>query len=411
MRALVVRSYTSDLTALPVEDDWPEPGAPAGGEVQVEIQSVAVNFYDLLMVTGEGRSKHDVRPEFPFVPGSEFAGVVTAIGEDDGEEEPPQPAPAHTRGRERPLAVGDVVFGGVLFGAYTQRLNVAREWLWRAPPAWRLSMDQVSTLGTTFPTSYYALAVRGDLLAEHYDTPGAAALTTSAAAGAAAARHSGASKLRRRPARVLVHGGGGGQGCAAVQVAKALGAWVVATAGSAEKLELCRRCGADAVVNYRKDKGWAKSVRKLTGDAGVDVVFDPVGLVPESCRCAAWGGRILVVGFAAGVVPRMAASAWGRLQRRNLSLVGVHWAAFARHDPAGRARVLRELGALLAARQLNPVVFADKTYDGLDRAGAAMDDLAMRRTWGKVVVHPCAAAPVASEQPDDDGTAPPKSRL
>ena len=147
-------------------------------------------------------------------------------------------------------------------------------------------------------------------------------------------------------------------------------------------------------------------------DAGVDVVFDPVGLVPESCRCVGWGGRVLVVGFAAGIVPRMAASVWGRLQRRNLSLVGVHWAAFARHDPAGRARVLRELGALLAAGRLKPVVFADKTYDGLGAAGAAMDDLAHRRTWGKVVVHPCAAAPAPGAQPDDEGAeTPPKARL
>ena len=182
---------------------------------------------------------------------------------------------------------------------------------------------------------------------------------------------------------VLVHAAAGGVGLAAVQVAKAFGATVIATAGTARKLEVARSYGADYGVDYSAD-GWEAKVKKLTpAGKGVDVVFDPVGMVEKSMRCVAWNGRILVIGFAAGTIEKVAMN---RVLLKNVSLVGLHWGMYLAEEPGTVAEVWKGLFELMEGGRFRGTVYGDKTYTGLERVGEALEALGRRETWGKVVV-------------------------
>ncbi len=216
------------------------------------------------------------------------------------------------------------------------------------PAGW--SLTDAAGLFVTAPTSYAALVLRAGVKAGDY---------------------------------VLVHAAAGGVGLAAVQVAKALGATVIATAGTARKREVARAFGADHAVDYR-DAAWPERVRALTpGGRGADVVYDPVGLVDRSTRCAAWNARVLVVGFAAGAIERVAMN---KVLLKNISLVGVHWGAYARAEPAAVPLVHRGVADLVARGRFRPTVFADREFVGLESVPDALAALGSRDTWGKVVV-------------------------
>lgn len=182
---------------------------------------------------------------------------------------------------------------------------------------------------------------------------------------------------------VLVHAAAGGVGLAAVQVAKAAGATVIATAGSARKLEVARGYGADHGVDYR-GKGWESVVRGLTpGGKGVDVVFDPVGMVEASLRCTRWNGRIVVIGFAAGKIEKVAMN---RVLLKNVSLVGLHWGMYATEEAETVEVVWRGLETLMAEGKFRGTVYTDREFVGLETVGEALGMLGRRETWGKVVV-------------------------
>ena len=181
---------------------------------------------------------------------------------------------------------------------------------------------------------------------------------------------------------VLVHAAAGGVGLAAVQVAKALGARVIATAGTERKLEVAKGFGAEAGVLYR-DGGWLEVVKKVTGGRGVDVVFDPVGMVDASLKVVAWNGRIVVVGFAAGMVEKVAMN---RVLLKNVSLVGVHWGRYAKEEPEVVEEVWRGLGEMMEKGLFKGTVFTDREFVGLETVGEALGMLGRRETWGKVVV-------------------------
>lgn len=216
------------------------------------------------------------------------------------------------------------------------------------PAGW--SLTDAAGLFVTAPTSYGALALRAGVKAGDY---------------------------------VLVHAAAGGVGLAAVQVAKALGATVIATAGTARKLEVARAFGADHVVDYR-DAGWPDTVKKLTPKSrGVDVVYDPVGMVDKSTKCVAWNGRILIVGFAAGSIEKVAMN---KVLLKNISLVGIHWGAYARFEPERIPEVWRGIGDLIAQGKFRGTVFADREFVGLESLPDALVALGSRGTWGKVVV-------------------------
>ena len=182
---------------------------------------------------------------------------------------------------------------------------------------------------------------------------------------------------------VLIHAAAGGVGLAAVQVAKAFGATVIATAGSARKLEVAKGFGADYAIDYNK-KGWEEEVRKLTPRGrGVDIVYDPVGMVNTSLKCTAWNGRILVIGFAAGDIEKVAMN---RVLLKNVSLVGLHWGMYTREEPETIEEVWRGLFRLMDEGKFKGTVYSDRSFTGLESVGEALGMLGRRETWGKVVV-------------------------
>ena len=182
---------------------------------------------------------------------------------------------------------------------------------------------------------------------------------------------------------VLVHAAAGGVGLAAVQVAKAYGATVIATAGSARKLEVAKDYGADYGIDYNKS-GWEDEVKKLTPKGrGVDITFDPVGMVSSSLKCTAWKGRIVVIGFAAGNIEKVAMN---RVLLKNVSLVGLHWGKYTTEEPETVEEVWRGLFKLMDQGKFRGTVYTDKEFVGLESVGNALGMLGRRETWGKVVV-------------------------
>jgi NADPH2:quinone reductase len=181
----------------------------------------------------------------------------------------------------------------------------------------------------------------------------------------------------------LVHAAAGGVGIAAVQIGKALGARVIATAGGAEKLDVARKAGADVVIDYREDD-FVEAVKQATDGRGADVIYDSVGgdVFDRSLKCIAWNGRLLVIGFAGGRIPEVKAN---RILLKNIAVVGLHWGAHAQHQPELIDEVFERLFELYEAGGVRPVIYG--TYP-LERVAEALCDLASRRTWGKVIVSP-----------------------
>ncbi|KAH9808655.1 quinone oxidoreductase-like protein 2, partial [Teratosphaeria destructans] len=169
----------------------------------------------------------------------------------------------------------------------------------------------------------------------------------------------------------------------AVQIAKALGATVIATAGSPQKLEIAKRFGADHVVDYR-DESWPLRVKALTPrERGVDIVYDPVGLIDKSTKCIAWNGRLVVVGFTGGALEKVPTN---KLLLKNVSVVGVHWGAYAQNEPERIVEVWERLFELFESGKVRGTNYTDVEYVGLERVPEALKALGERGTWGKVVV-------------------------
>lgn len=182
---------------------------------------------------------------------------------------------------------------------------------------------------------------------------------------------------------VLVHAAAGGVGLAAVQVAKAFGATVIATAGTKHKLEVAKSYGADYVVDYT-DPNWPTIVKKMTPKGrGVDIVFDPVGMIDKSTKCIAWNGRLLVIGFAAGDIEKVAMN---KILLKNISVVGLHWGMYAHNEPEMVEVVWEGLFELMRRGKFRGTVYTDKEYVGLESVPEALKSLGSRGTWGKVVV-------------------------
>jgi len=325
MRALQVRELLPDhggtaLAELPV----PEPGP---GEVRVRVRAAAVNFPDLLMTRGG----YQFKPDLPFVPGLEFAGEVDAVGAGvDG------------------WAPRDAVVGGNRFGAMAEYTVVPATSLRRKPDA--LNWDEAAAYPVAYLTAYVALVRCARI------EPGET---------------------------LLVHGAGGGVGLATVDLARALGARVIATASSAEKrAAIARLYSPEAVIAAAP--GFRDDVKAYTGGKGVDVIFDPVGgdVFDESTRCIAFGGRLLVVGFASGRIPEISANI---PLIKGFSVVGVRAGEYGRRFPERGAENVATVDALAAAGRIRPHVHA--ALDLADwREGFAM--LERREVVGKVVLRP-----------------------
>ncbi|MBH0776658.1 NADPH:quinone oxidoreductase family protein [Nocardia bovistercoris] len=306
--------------------DWPVP--PVGDrDIRISVRAASVNFPDCLMVRGQ----YHFRPDLPFVPGSESAGIVTEIGA----------AVTGFRGGDRVLALNG-------FGAFASDVVVSNAMpVYRIPEA--MSFDEGSAFLMTYGTSYHGLVRRGGL---------------------------------RAGESVLVLGATGGCGSAAVQIAKAAGATVVAVAGGEAKCAAARELGADVVIDHRTTSSLSESVRDATGGRGVDLVFDPVGGedIREPLRCLAWDGRYLVIGFAGGGIPVV------RLNQtilKSISLIGVAFGASVIKDPEAGAADFAQLSRWYEEGSVRPLVGARFP---LERTADAMRVVHERRAIGKVVV-------------------------
>jgi NADPH2:quinone reductase len=307
-----------------VLEDVPSP-RPGKGQVVVSVKAAGVNFPDTLIIQG----KYQFKPEPPFSPGGEVAGVVKELGEGvDG------------------VKPGDRVIATSTYGGFAEEMAIEAERLVAIPEA--MEYVPASAFILTYGTSYHALKDRAQLQAGE---------------------------------TLLVLGAAGGVGLAAVQLGKAMGARVIAAASSDVKLAVCRDNGADELINYGTEDLRAR-VKAITAGRGVDVVYDPVGgpYSEPALRDMAWNGRFLVVGFAAGEIPKVPLNL---PLLKGCSIVGVFWGAFTRTDAQRNRRNNEELMRLYLAGKVKPHIHA--TYP-LERAAQALNEVLYKRVSGKVVL-------------------------
>jgi len=324
MRAIVVDRWMEPSQLCVREAAEPATGP---GQLKIEVRAAGCNFFDTLIVQG----RYQIRPPLPFVLGGELAGRVREVG-------------AGVEG----FAVGDRVFAAPGTGGFAEIAVVDADGAYPLPDA--MSYEDGVALCVVYPTSYAALVFRADLCAGE---------------------------------DLLVHAAAGGVGLAAVQLGRALGARVIASAGGAEKCELARRHGADAAIDSSRED-FVERVLQLTDGKGADVIYDSVGgeVTDRSLQCIAWNGRLCVIGFASGRIPEIAAN---RILLKNIAVTGLHWSATAQHEPEKIPIVFDALFELHAAGRIEPVIFARFP---LEDVPAALEALASRKTHGKLVVTP-----------------------
>lgn len=324
MKALLCTELGS-LEKLRVQDvPSPQPGP---GQVLIDVKASSVNFPDVLMVMG----RYQVKPPLPFAPGAELAGVVQAVGENVSH-----------------LKAGDRAVGFSGWGGFAEECLAPADRLMPLPSA--MDFDVAAAFGLSYSTSLHALQECARL------QPGET---------------------------LLVLGAAGGVGIAAIEIGKIMGARVIAAASSDDKLAACRKAGADETVNYATDE-LRQRLKELTGDKGVDVVYDPVGgpYSEPALRASGWGSRFLVVGFAAGEIPKIPLNL---ALLRERAIVGVYWGDWTRRDPAGHARNTRQLTQWLAEGKVRPLI---SERVSLADTPAALVRLAQRKVKGKIVVLP-----------------------
>ncbi len=325
MRALVVEALAPDFGGCAVREiPTPRPGP---GEVLVRVRAASVNFPDLLMTRGE----YQFKPPLPFTPGLDLAGEVAALGED-----------------VTSLAVGDAVVGGARLGGFAEYAVLSANAL--KPKPERLSFAEGAAYGAAYLTAYVALVRRARLEPGEW---------------------------------VLVHGAAGGVGLAAVDMAKALGARVIATSASDDKLARVQALyDPDAVVNVTG--GFRDRVKAITGGHGADVIYDPVGgdVFDESVRCVAFDGRLLVIGFASGRIPTVSVN---MPLIKGFSVMGVRAGEYGRQFPDKGRENSEAVWALANEGRIRPHVHAELP---LDRWREAFDLLAQRKVVGKAVIEP-----------------------
>lgn len=319
MRALQVHKF-QDYHKHAVEDVKPTPMKP--GHVRIALKAAGVNFPDILIAQG----KYQAQPPFPFIPGGEAAGVVSEVAEDV----------TH-------LKVGDrVAYLGQIGAFATEVVTPAA----MAGPIGDMPFDIAAGLVLVYGTSYYALKQRAELKAGE---------------------------------TLVVLGAAGGVGLAAVELGKAMGARVIACASSDEKLAVCRQHGADETINYSGKTDLKKAIKAL---GGADVLYDPVGdWFAEPCvRAMNWGGRYLVIGFAAGEIPRIPLNL---ALLKSIDIRGVFWGAWTQRDPKGHMENIGEIMEMLQTGKIKPRI---SNHYPLEKFAEAFDELTSRKAMGKVIL-------------------------
>lgn len=322
MKAILCKEY-GPADKLVIED-VPSPEVKGRG-VKVRVKAAGLNFPDTLIIEG----KYQLKPTMPFAPGGEMAGEVIDVGDKVTRFKP-----------------GDRVAGLTGYGAFAEEVVVPEQNLLPVPDG--MSDEKAAAFTMVYGTSYYALKQRGNL------QPGET---------------------------LLVLGASGGVGLATVELGKAMGAKVIAAASSAEKLAIAKEAGADELINYTEEP-LKDAVKKLTHSKGVDVIYDPVGgdFTEQALRAMAWNGRHLIIGFAAGDIPKIPANL---TLLKGCSVVGVFWGSFTQREPEASARNMMELMKLYAEGKIDPKV--SDVYDFEDYA-EALGALTGRKATGKVVL-------------------------
>ena len=323
MKAVLCESFgpAENLTLADIEAPQLLPG-----HVIVEIRACALNFPDVLMIEG----KYQSLPPFPFTPGGEFAGVVSEVADD-----------------VQNWQLGDEVFGACGHGAMAEHICVSAKSL-RAKPQ-SMGFAQASGISTTYGTSYYALKQRANL---------------------------------QTGETLLVLGAAGGVGLAAVELGKAMGARVIAAASSPEKLQIAQQAGADDLIDY-SDGELKEKVKTLTEGKGADVIYDPVGgpMFDQCMRCINWGGRVLIVGFVGGDIPKVPTNL---ILLKSCQVVGVFYGAFSGRFPAENQQNFVEIIDMFNSGNLKALVGGE--YALSDYVNA-LNCLSQRRAVGKIVVN------------------------
>lgn len=324
MKAIVCKAWGLP-DSLTVEELPDLQAAP--GQVVLDIKAAGVNFPDVLIIQG----KYQFKPELPFTPGSEVAGLVRAVG--DGV--------AHWK-------VGDRVIAFCAHGGFAQQLAVPAQALMPMPAG--MDFDIAAAITLTYGTSHHAIVDRAAL------KPGET---------------------------MLVLGAAGGVGLAAIEIGKALGARVIAAASSAEKLAVCVEHGADATINYTTED-LREAIKAATGGKGPDVIYDPVGGIyaEAAFRSIGWRGRYLVVGFANGEIPKLPLNL---TLLKGASLVGVFWGEYAKREPKASMAAMGQLLGWLKEGKIRPHISARYA---LEETAQALNDMAARKVTGKVVILP-----------------------
>lgn len=322
MKAVLCREWGPAERLSLGEVPVPRPGE---GQVRIRVRACGLNFADALIIQG----RYQERPEFPFSPGIEVAGEVLELG----------------AGVTRPT-VGQRVIALCGLGGFAEQVLASAAVTTDIPD--EMDYPTAGGFGVAYGTAHVALQRRADL------QPGET---------------------------LLVHGAGGGVGLAAVEVGKLMGARVIATAGSREKLALAERYGADQVINYREGP-FREAIKRMTQGRGADVVFDPVGgeVFDQSVRCINWEGRLLVIGFAGGDIPQLPVNL---ALVKNFSVVGLYWGAYAKRRPQVIVQSWQQLLGWFALGKLRPHV--SRTYP-LEEAASALNSLVNRESTGKVVL-------------------------
>ncbi|MEQ8277986.1 MAG: NADPH:quinone oxidoreductase family protein [Deltaproteobacteria bacterium] len=324
MKAVLCKQFGPPSQLVVEEAPSPEPGPT---QVRIDVNAAGVNFPDLLMVQG----LYQFKPPFPFSPGNEVAGVVSAVGE-----------------RVEGFAVGDRVFATVPWGGFAEQVVAEALVTLKIPNG--MEDDEAAAFLLTYATSKHALEDRAQLKAGE---------------------------------TLLVLGAAGGVGIAAIQIGKAMGARVIAAASTEAKRAACVEAGADATIDYTSED-LKKRTKELTDGNGADVIYDPVGgpFAEPALRAIAWEGRYLVVGFAAGDIPKLP---FNLVLLKGCQVVGVFWGSFAAREIERNTKHLEELIAWRNEGKIRPVV--SKAY-ALADAHQALEALERREVIGKVVVRP-----------------------
>ena len=322
MKAVLCKAFGPPETL--VIEDVPSP-VPGPGQVVISVKAASVNFPDTLII----QNKYQYKPTLPFSPGSECAGLVKAIGE------------GVTR-----VKAGDRVMAVTTYGSFAEEVCTDQSRVLQIPVG--MDFPTASAFTLTYGTSAHALVDRGDLKAGE---------------------------------TLMVLGASGGVGLAAIEIGKALGARVIACASTTGKLDVCLEHGADETINYTQ-QDLRERAKLLTNGNGVDVVYDPVGGAHSeiALRSMAWRGRFLVVGFAAGEIPKIPLNL---TLLKGCSIVGVFWGEFMKREPQRFAEVIEQLGAWFQAGKLKPYV--SKTLP-LERAAEALELMGSRQVKGKLVL-------------------------